>query len=264
MTEPTPDDGELVVTVDGPVATLWLNRPDKRNAVTHQMWRGIADACERVEADDSLTVLVVRGVGRHFCAGADIGGLNEPGYRDTNAEAERRLAELAKPAVALVAGACVGGGMQIATACDLRIAETTTRIGVTPARLGIVYPATATARLVALGGPSVTKHLLFTAELIDADRALRSGLVDEVHPEGEASARVAELTALMAEQRSLLTQMASKEMVAEVLASGAVSTETERRWTRAVAASDDPAEGAAAFAQGRPPSFSWRPDRPRR
>lgn len=259
MTEPTPADGELVLRIEGPVATLWLNRPEKRNAVTHDMWRGIARTCEAVALDDSVTVLVVRGVGRHFCAGADIGGLNEPGYRETNAEAERLLATLPKPTVALVTGACVGGGMQIATACDLRIADATTRIGVTPARLGIVYPASGVTRLVALGGPSVAKHLLYTAELIDAERALRCGLVDELHPEGEAESRVVELANLMAGQRSLLTQMASKEMVDEVVSTGAVSVDTERRWARTVAASDDPAEGVAAFGEGRPPAFSWRP-----
>jgi enoyl-CoA hydratase/carnithine racemase len=261
MTEPTADDGDLVVRTDGPVATVWLNRPDKRNAVTHQMWEGIAAACRDVEADDRVRVVVVRGTGRHFCAGADIGGLGlTAGYRAANNEAEERLAALPKPTIALVTGACVGGGMQIAAACDLRIAEASTRVGVTPARLGIVYPASAVARLVTLAGPSAAKHLLFTAELVDADRAVRTGLVDEVHPDAEtAAARVDELARLMAGERSLLTQMASKEMVDEVVRAGSVSEDTDRRWGRIVAASDDPAEGMAAFAEGRSPQFGWRP-----
>lgn len=259
MSEPGSDDPDLVVRTDGPVATLWLNRPDKRNAVTFEMWEGIADACGRLADDGDVRVLVVRGVGRHFCAGADIGGLDAPGYRQANAAAEDALASFPKPTLALVTGACVGGGMQIATACDLRIADETARIGVTPARLGIVYPASAVERLVALAGPAATKHLLFTAEIVDAARALRTGLVDEVHPEGEAAARVEVLTTLMAEERSLLTQVASKEMVAEVVRQGSVSDDVSRRWSRAVAESDDAAEGARAFAEGRAPRFTWRP-----
>lgn len=261
MTEPNPTDGDLVLRVDGPVGTMWLNRPDKRNAVTHHMWEGIAATCRDLEADDRVRVVVVRGVGRHFCAGADIGGLGlTPEYRAANLDAEERLAALPQPTIALVTGACVGGGMQIAAACDLRIAESSTRVGVTPARLGIVYPASATTRLVALAGPAAAKHLLFTADLVDADRALRTGLVDELHPDAAtAAARVDELARLMATERSLLTQMASKEMVNEIVREGSVSEDTDRRWGRAVAASDDPAEGMAAFAEGRRPRFGWRP-----
>lgn len=262
MTEPRPDEGDLVVRTDGAVATLWLNRPDKRNAVTFEMWQGIGEACRRLAADDAVGALVVRGAGGHFCAGADIGGLSAPGYAAANAAAEDALVGFPKPTIALVAGACVGGGMQIASACDLRIADDTVRVGVTPARLGIVYPAPAVERLVALVGPSAAKHLLFSAEIVDADRALRTGLVDEVHPAGEASTRVAALARSITEERSLLTQVASKEMVDEIVREGSVAEATAQRWRRAVAASDDAAEGAAAFAERRAPRFRWRPDPP--
>lgn len=261
MTEPRPDDDDLVVRIDGAVATLWLNRPDKRNAVTFEMWQAIAEAGRSLADDPTVTALVVRGVGGHFCAGADIGGLGAKGYGAANAAAEEALVRFPGPTVALVTGACVGGGMQIATACDLRIADATARVGVTPARLGIVYPAAAVERLVALAGPSATKHLLFSAEIVDAERALRTGLLDEVHPAGEAEARVAELVRTMTEERSLLTQVASKEMVDEVVRDGFVDHETGRRWQREVASSGDAAEGAAAFAERRSPRFSWRPTR---
>lgn len=261
MTEPRPDEDDLVVRVDGAVATLWLNRPDKRNAVTYAMWEGLADACRTLADDPAVTALVVRGAGGHFCAGADIGSLSTKGYGAANAAAEEALVAFPGPTVALVTGACVGGGMQIATACDLRIADETARVGVTPARLGIVYPAPAVERLVALAGPSATKHLLFTAEIVDAERALRTGLLDEVHPVGEAEPRVADLVRTMTAERSLLTQVASKEMVGEVVRAGAVDPDTARRWGREVAASGDSAEGAAAFAERRPPRFSWRPGR---
>ncbi len=168
---------------DGPVATLWLNRPEKRNAVTKAMWQGIATTCAELAADGTVRVMVVRGTGDHFCAGADIGELElgDVSYGRANAGAEQALGAFPKPTIAFVRGSCVGGGAQIAIACDLRIADTTARFGITPARLGIVYPAFGVDRAVRLLGPSATKHLLYSAELIDPERALRIGMVDEVH-----------------------------------------------------------------------------------
>ena len=133
----------------------------------------------------------------------------------------RRWPRFPKPSIAVITGACVGGGTEIAVACDLRLADTTSRFGITPARLGIVYPASATARVVRLVGPSATKHLLFSAELIDVDRALRIGLVDEVHDPAQLDDRLRQLSELMANERSLLTQMASKEIVDALAADGA-------------------------------------------
>lgn len=110
-----------------------------------------------------------------------------------------------------------------------------------------------------VGGPSATKHLLFSAELIDAERALRVGLVDEVHDPDRLADRVDELARTLAMRRSLLTQMASKQIVDQIVASGHVDHETELRWQRALAASADPAEGIAAFIERRDPAFTWTP-----
>jgi len=252
----------LRVEIDHGVATLWLDRPEKRNAVTYDMWVGIAGACERLAADNSVRLLVVRGAGDHFCAGADIAGMRDVSggdYRRANEAADAALAAFPKPSIAVITGACVGGGTEIAVACDLRLADSTSRFGITPARLGIVYPASATARVVRLVGPSATKHLLFSAELIDADRALRIGLVDEVREPGLLGERVGELTRLMATERSLLTQMASKEIVDAVADGQPVDPSVERRWGRAVAAGSDAAEGIAAFVERRAPNFTWTP-----
>lgn len=269
MTQPAgpshPDLGTepIVVTRDAGVATLWLNRPEKRNAVSYLMWLELAAVTESLAADPQVRALVVRGAGEHFCAGGDIDGLGDlpfEEYRRANEAADKALAAFPKPSVALITGACVGGGAEIAIACDLRIADTTSRFGITPARLGIVYPGFAVTRAVQLIGESATKHLLYTAELVDADRALRIGLVDELLPAGGgAQARVAELVRVIAQERSLLTQMASKEMVDAALAHGEVPDAVEARWDAELARNTDAAEGIAAFQERRPPRFTWAP-----
>jgi enoyl-CoA hydratase/carnithine racemase len=255
-------DQPLVVTREGGVATLWLNRPDKRNAVDYRMWLELARLATELGEDPDVRLLVVRGVGDHFCAGGDISGLGDlpfEEYRRANELADRALADFPKPSIAFIRGACVGGGAEIAIACDLRLAESSARFGITPARLGIVYPGFAVARAVQLIGESATKHLLFTAEIIDADRALRVGLIDELLEADVAEARLAELVQVMSTQRSLLTQMASKEMVDSVLLHGQVTDEVEARWDAALATSPDAAEGIAAFSQRRTPRFTWAP-----
>jgi enoyl-CoA hydratase/carnithine racemase len=253
-------DDPLVVTREGRVATLWLNRPAKRNAVTYEMWQGIARTCDELAADPSVRVLVVRGVGGHFCAGADIGDVAERGgevYFVTQA-ADRALAAFPKPTIAFIEGSCVGGGAEIALSLDLRIAEAGARFGITPARLGIAYPPFAVERAVQALGPSATKHLLFSAELVDSARALQIGLVDEVHDGLEAAEeRLAAFTTLLAEQRSGLTQQAAKAMVDEVVLTGGVSAETSERWSAEVAAGPDRPEGVAAFFEKRAPRFTW-------
>lgn len=252
--------GEVVVTREGAVATLWLDRPAKRNAVTHAMWKGVAAACGELVGDDDVRVLVVRGVGDHFCAGADIGELatiDPATYQAATRSAEDGLAAFPKPTIAFVTGSCIGGGAELAIACDIRIADTTARFGITPARLGIVYPAFAIERAVRLLGPSATKHLLYSAELVEPDRALRIGLVDEVHEPEPALERLDRFTRLLAEERSALTQQASKQLVDAVVADGSIPQALVRRWAAEVAASPDPAEGAAAFAERRPPRFTW-------
>jgi enoyl-CoA hydratase/carnithine racemase len=254
---------ELVgLSVERGVATLRLDRAEKRNAVNHEMWEAIGGYCQRLASDADVRVLVVRGVGDHFCAGADIGGLSRANtdYGEANRAAEASLAAFPKPTIAFIRGSCVGGGVQIATACDLRLADRTARFGITPARLGLVYPTGALQRVVALIGPAATKHLLFSAELIDAERALRIGLVDEVHEPDEAEARLLAFTRLLAEERSLLTQEASKAMIDAIVATGRVGDELVARWSAELAASDDVDEGVSAFLERRVPRFTWTGD----
>ncbi len=247
----------LLVDEDGGTATVTISNPAKRNAMTLAMWRELPVLLDRLAADPSVRVLVLTGAGGTFCAGADIAGLREPddGAQRAAVEAEEALAAFPKPTLAAVHGFCVGGGCQLAAACDLRFAARDARFGVTPARLGIVYPASSTRRLVGLIGPSAAKYLLYSAELVDAERALRTGLVEEVWDGGQLDARVKEFGAVLA-GRSQLTQAAAKEFTAMAV-TGRTDPQRLAHWDRQARDSRDRAEGVAAFLERRAPRFTW-------
>lgn len=243
------------------VATVTIDHPAKRNAMTPEMWRALPPLLDRLATDPSVRTLVLTGAQGTFCAGADIQALQETsGTRESarisgglTVMAEEALAAFPKPTLAVIRGHCVGGGCQLAAACDLRFAADDALFGITPARLGIVYPASSTERLVRLTSPATAKHLLFSAELIDAERALRCGLVDEVLPDAELDARVARYTALLA-TRSQLTQAAAKEF-----ADGRGDSSRVAHWDEQAEAGAEAAEGVAAFLERRPPRFTWSP-----
>lgn len=249
-------DAELLVEVAGPVATVVIHNPARRNAMTPAMWRRLPGMLDQLEADPAVRALVLTGADGTFCAGADLGDLDElldAGDASIAVMAEERLVDFAKPTVAAIQGACVGGGCQLAVACDLRLAAADARFGVPPARLGLVYPAPTTHRLARLVGPSTAKALLFTAELIDAERALRVGLVDEVLPAAALSARVGAVTAAVT-ARSQLSVRAAKEII-----DGRADDNRIAWWHGQVRASGEAREGVAAANERRPARFPWSP-----
>lgn len=242
---------QLIPSVDRGVATVVISHPAKRNAMTAAMWRSLPELLERLAADPAVRALVLTGAGDTFCAGADISTLRA-GAREAQGlavTAEDALAAFPRPTLAAVRGYCVGGGGQLAAACDLRFAEEGASFGITPAKLGIVYPSSSTRRLVALVGPATAKHLLFSGELIGTERALRTGLVDEVLPPGGLDERVEEYARVLA-SRSQLTQAAAKEF-----ASG--RPDRDAYWAGEARGSGDTAEGVAAFLERRAPRFTY-------
>lgn len=250
----------VLVSVNGPVATLTLNRPDKRNAVRMSMWAAINAHVTALTEDPEVRILVVKGAGDHFCAGADISELtNGPGgeYARVNWNAEEALANFPGPTIAMIRGNCVGGGVSIATACDIRIASTDSIFGITPAKLGIVYPTNALERAVRLLGASATKHLMYSGELIDAQRALRIGLIDELLEPDALEDRVMQFAETLVE-RSALTQVASKAMIDEVVRDGRVKPATTLYWETEMDKSGEVREGVAAFLAKRPVRWPWK------
>jgi enoyl-CoA hydratase/carnithine racemase len=250
---------------DGARATLLIDRPAKKNAIDEATWRGFEAIADEIAAAPEIAVVTVRGAGGVFCAGADIAEFvalttADAGRRNAFADAvrdgEEAVARIAKPTVAAIEGACVGGGCQIALACDIRIAAEGTRFGVTPAKLGIVYPVTSTRRLVATVGKSAAKDLLFTGRLIDGAEALRIGLVDRVVPTDRLDAEVdALLSAIEANSRYSLA--AAKTTVDALDEPDPDLAGLEALW-RGGFAGEDLKEGARAFLEKRRPAFAWR------
>ncbi|MDP9027335.1 MAG: enoyl-CoA hydratase/isomerase family protein [Actinomycetota bacterium] len=254
---------ELRVDVVGPVATLTIDNAGKRNAVTGAMWDSFAPLLAELAANDDVSALVVRGAGTDFSAGADISDLQQI-LRDPAAgdgghvtAGETALAEFPKPTVAAIDGFCVGGGWELAGACDIRISSDRSTFGVTPARLGILYPLSGVTRLVQLAGPAAAKHLILSGELVDAETAARWGMVSRLLPtEGFWGAIDAFVDTLVT--RSRLTQQASKELI-DLIASGDPRlTERAAFWDAEVAVSAEAAIGAAAFLSRETPAFTWR------
>ncbi|MDH6113221.1 enoyl-CoA hydratase/carnithine racemase [Kitasatospora sp. MAP12-15] len=239
------------------VAVLVLDRPERRNAVTLAMWRTLPAVLDELARHPGIRALLLTGAQRTFSAGADIGELSEvyadaaaaDAYHAQNVAAEQALAAFAHPVLAVVHGSCVGGGCQLAVACDLRFGAEDARFGITPAKLGVVYPAVPTARLARLVGPARAKYLLFSGELVSARRAELFGLLDEVHPADQLDSRALEFARLLA-KRSPQTIGAAKAAL-ESDDPAAALAEWEHRSRR----TPDVREGLAAFLERREPLF---------
>lgn len=182
----------LIYRSDAPVGEIILNQPAKRNAISAVMWESLKEAIASAEADEDVKVLVIRGEGDHFAAGADITEFAQvyettekaQRYTQTMLDALEALENCAKPTIAQIKGSCVGGGCSIALACDFRFAGASARFGVTPGKLGLVYSLADTRRLAAAVGEGGAKDLLLTGRLINADEAKAMGLCDRLYQDG--------------------------------------------------------------------------------
>lgn len=248
----------------GPIATLMLNRPEKRNALNEAMWRAIAKEANGVADDPAIKVLIIRGIdGSAFSAGADIGEFDRVHESPKTAEAYRQVvdaayqavADLKKPTIAMIQGYCFGGGCALSLCCDLRYVDPTARFCIPPAKLGLIYSLTETKRLADLVGPSKAKEMLMGARIIDAEEALRVGLATRLlDPQGLE--RETYEFAKHLSQLSQATIAGVKMMMAEISKGAVVDTEVSRRLIETQFESADYIEGRQAFLEKRKPDFS--------
>ena len=256
----------VYLTIDGAIAQLILNRPDKRNALTRAMWAAIPEHAAAVAASPAVKILVLRGATpAAFAAGADIAEFEEVfasteaarAYHSVVHAAYDAIADLAKPTIAMVQGVCFGGGCALALCCDLRYADESATFCIPPARLGLAYSLAETRRLVELVGPSKAKEMLMGARVVRADEALRTGLATRVFPaldlERETTAFARRLCEL-----SQFTIRATKAVIRDILDGAVAETETSQRLFEEQFRSADYIEGRNAFLEKRAPNFTWR------
>jgi enoyl-CoA hydratase len=261
------DDKVLLRALEDGVLTLTLNRPRKLNAMSHEVFAALDAAVADASDDRSVRVVVITGSGTVFCAGADLDLVKE--FSDAESSAVRktlrrlqsvfdRLEQLEKPVIAAINGACVGGGVDLALACDLRVAVADAFIMIPEVRLGLIPDLGATQRLPRLVGVSRAKDLILTSRRVRADECLSMGLVNRVVPGEQLVAAV--------------TELATELKMGAPMAVGLAKQAIDRAWTTDLRSgeemeaylqsplyrSEDVREGYAAFREKRAPKWAGR------
>jgi enoyl-CoA hydratase/carnithine racemase len=259
-----PGTDELLYERRGAIAFLTFNRPQARNAMTWAMYEGLYACCEHVDADDRVKVLVLRGAGdKAFVSGTDISqfkAFSTPedalSYERNNNKYASRLESLSKPAIAMIRGACTGGGAALAMCCDMRLASPDARFGVPISRtLGNILSMQNFVRLVSLIGAARTKELIFTARLVGADEARSLGVYNEVVDADQLEARTLELAEQIA-GHAPLTLRAAKIAVQRIV--NKMRLEETDDLVLMCYMSEDFKEGVAAFMEKRKPAWQGR------
>ncbi|WP_029061658.1 enoyl-CoA hydratase [Labrenzia sp. DG1229] len=269
-----PHDGNSVANTDNPIlavrgliAEIVLNAPDRKNALSLSAWERIPERLHELTANPEVRVCVIRGAGgKSFCAGADISEFKAirstpeaaMRYDAVNVAAFKALKNVAIPVIAAIEGPCLGGGLGLALACDLRIASQTALFGIPAARLGLAYPPDALSDLLEAVSPSDAKKVLFTGERFSAESALQMGLINEVLTPNALEARIEALCNAICANAPLSVR-AAKQAVNNLSGNTAKTTlESDRLNARNCIDSTDYSEGCRAFLEKRLPVFSGR------
>jgi enoyl-CoA hydratase/carnithine racemase len=259
--------GKMLAARDGGIGLVTFNQPEKRNAMSMEMWLGLGEILAGFEADDTISVVVLSGAGdKAFVSGADISQFAKNRHNaDAQKEYDRvtgigreRFHNFSKPIIARIRGFCMGGGLAIAMATDLRIGTPDSQFGIPAARLSVAYAADSVKRLIDLVGPAHARMILYTARRIDGHEAERIGLINQCVPAEELDEAVMSLARTISENAPLSVR-ASKMTINEML-----KDESQRDMAalkeigEACFNSADYKEGRTAFMEKRAPRFLGR------
>ena len=254
----------ILCSDDGPIATLTLFNPDKLNAINGDMWRQLKVVIHELSKRDALRCIIIRGEGEAFAAGGDIEEFRTARatvdlalqYHEAVGKALAAIEQCPLPTIAAIQGPCVGGGLEIACACDFRIAGSSAKFGAPILKLGFsMYPGEMSG-LLKLAGPAVVKEVLLEGRLFGAAEAYAKGLLSRVVADSDVMSEAAATAARIAAGAPLVARW-HKQWIARLLTDEPLS-EQEKRDSFAFLASEDYAEGLAAFSAKRAPKFSGK------
>ena len=246
----------------GNIATIYLNRPEKKNAFTLNMWKEIPKILSELEYDTEIKVVIIRGIDENaFCAGADIvefsiertDASRAQNYDNHVTAAGNALEKSSKPIIAMIEGPCIGGGSELSLACDIRFSSTTGVFGITPAKIGLVYGVPQTKRLIRAVGPSRAKDILFSGRFLDANEAYQIGLIDRVYPKESIVEETYNYARLLG-KRSQTTIQAAKKITQSIIEGATSDSDIEYLILQSYV-SPDIQEGITAFKEKREPQF---------
>lgn len=253
------------------IGVIWLNRPEKRNALSADMWADLPRAADSLSGDTDVRVIVVAGRGSAFSVGIDLQMLSSL-IPEAESEAARRmalyskikelqaslnaLADSPKPVIAAIHGYCLGAGIDLATACDIRLASSDSIFGVRETGMGLVADVGTLQRLPTIVGPGHVAEMVYSGRDIDAARALRIGLVNDVYPDSDSTMDAAlELASAIASNSPLVVQGAKRILRAGEGRTVAEGLDYVAVWNAAFLLSDDLNEAMTAFVEKRKPDF---------
>jgi enoyl-CoA hydratase len=251
----------LVEKLEGRIALLTVNRPDKMNALNGEVREALFDAFPLLASDDDVRVVVITGAGeKAFIAGADIAEFKDARaveqYRSMQAGNIYSLMEnFPKPIIAMINGYCLGGGCELAMACDMRIASTRAKLGQPEINLGLIPGGGGTQRLPRLVGEGHANHLIMSGALIGGEEAARIGLVEQVLPPEELREATLALAATIGSRSPIALQAAKETVLAARRMPLDEGLKFERAWFGLLFATDDKDEGVGAFLEKREPVF---------